>query len=135
MTRNPYLRRVLGEDAAAAQDELAAPPETMPSPEAPLSPEPATPPEAVITPQKVQQLAKLWQSGDKMGVASSLMFTEASYKDFVNLVYIIGQQAGLELGAMLDELADESGQEPPHTPPQYSSILRRAAGEEEAGVV
>lgn len=88
-----------------------------------------------MTPPKVQQLAKLWQSGDKMGVASSLMFTEASYKDFVNLVYVIGQQAGLELGALLDELADESGQKPPATPPQYSSILRRAAGDQEDGVV
>lgn len=87
-----------------------------------------------IPPPKVQQLAKLWQSGDKMGVASALMFTEASYNDLISLVPIIGQQAALELGSMLDELADETNQ-PPRTPPQYSSILRRVAGEEEAGVV
>lgn len=87
-----------------------------------------------IAPLKVQQLAKLWQSGDKMGVATSLMFTEASYNDLVNLVFIIGQQAGQELGTLLDELADDSGQ-PPRTPPQYSNILKRVAGEESEGVL
>lgn len=89
--------------------------------------------EATLTDPKVQQLAKLWQSGDKMGVASSLLYAEATYKDFVNLVYIIGQEAGLELGGLLDELAAEEQLE---TPPQYSSLIKRASsGKEEDGVV
>ena len=140
VTKNPYLKRLLGEGHNAAQVELAAPKETLPSPEAtaqrpPDAPEaqPELEPEAAIPPN-VQQMAKLWQSGDKLGVATSLMFTEASYKDLINLVQIIGHDAGMELGGILDELATESGQ-PPTTPPQYSDILKRVGGDQEDGVV
>jgi hypothetical protein len=58
-----------------------------------------------------------------MAVAARLMFTEASYADFVDLVFVIGQSAGRELGHLLDELADTEGMEPPETPPDYQDML------------
>ena len=141
VTKNPYLKRLLGEGHNAAQVELAAPKETLPSPEAP-PPSAPEPPEVQpeLLPEvapNIQQLAKLWQSGDKVGVATSLLYSEASHKDFVNLVYIIGQQAGLELGALLDEMAGESETSPaqPETPAQYSDMVKRVGGDEEDGVV
>lgn len=147
MTRNPYLNRLLGETAReAAQVELDAPPGTAPSPEAPPKPvsrelggpgAPDTSPDgepeidpAAITPT-TQQLVRQWQGGDHMAVATALMFTAASYLDFVNLVYIIGKKGALELGQLLDELADSSNEQPPETPPQYNSLVNRVAGEEE----
>ena len=141
VTKNPYLKRLLGEDAREqAGAELEAPPETAPPVDNAPEPEegdPATDPSAdpaAVTPS-TQQLAKLWQSGDHMGVATSLMFTAASYRDFVNLVFIIGQEAGLELGQLLDELADTGNIQPPKTPPQYRDLLKHAIGGEEAGVI
>lgn len=83
----------------------------------------------------MQQLAQQWQSGEHMGVATALMFTEASYKDFVDLVFIIGHEAGQELGMLLDELAETSGEQAPETPPQYSDLLDRVSGNEEEGVI
>lgn len=72
-----------------------------------------------------QELVQLWQRGDHMAVAARLMFTEASYADFVDLVFVIGQSAGRELGHLLDELADTEGMEPPETPPDYQDMLAR----------
>ena len=63
-----------------------------------------------------------------MGVATALMFTEASYMDFVNLIFVIGREAGLELGQLLDELANNQEGQPPETPPQYHDLLQRVAG-------
>lgn len=63
-----------------------------------------------------------------MAVAARLMFTQASYRDFVELCFIIGREGGLELGQLLDELADTESIEPPETPPQYADLLSRAAG-------
>lgn len=78
----------------------------------------------------------MWQSGQRMGVAARLMFTQASYADFVDLVFTLGQEAGRELGQLLDELADTQGIEPPETPPQYQDLLQRVAGaNEEEGVL
>ena len=145
MTRNPYLKRLLGEGAQQdAQTELAAPRQTLPgTDDEPPSPDDQAPPEAApvaSAPQgggglSVQQLAQQWQQGEHMGVATSLMFTDASYKDFVDLVYIIGREAGQELGALLDELAETAGEQAPETPPQYSDLLKRVSGNEEAGVI
>ena len=71
-----------------------------------------------------------------MGVAAKLMFTEANYVDFVNLVFSLGRNDGLELGRLLDELADSENMKPPKTPPEYNSVLRKAVGSgEEEGVL
>ena len=70
-----------------------------------------------------QELVRMWQSGDRMAVAARLMFTEASYVDFVDLIFQIGQEGGRELGQLLDELADTEGIEPPKTPPDYQDML------------
>lgn len=84
----------------------------------------------------VQELIQQWQRGERMGVAARLMFTQASYADFVDLAFALGHSAARELGQLLDELADTEGIEPPRTPPQYSDLLGRAAGaHEEEGVL
>jgi hypothetical protein len=126
VTSNPFLRRLLGEDAAVDPAAVAeAPPEQTPQrPSAETPPASADPDVAPSTQELVQQ----WQKGDHMAVAARLMFTPASYKDFVDLCFIIGREGGLELGQLLDELADTEGVEPPQTPPQYADLLSRAAG-------
>lgn len=137
MTVNPYIKRLIGEGAEQeAGAELDAPAETLPPTDEPQPDEtaPAAPPDTSAP--ATQELAQLWQSGERMGVAAKLMFTQASYADFVDLVYIIGHEAGRELGGLLDELADTEGIEPPQTPPQYSDLLNRVAGaDEEEGVL
>lgn len=147
MTRNPYLKRLLGEGAEQdAKTEMSAPPETNPQPDDLASAEGSdqvaeAPPAAAaedaqgVVPLSIEQLAQQWQRGEHMGVATALMFTEASYKDFVDLIFVIGQEAGRELGSLLDELADSENIKPPETPPQYSELLNRVSGKEEAGVV
>lgn len=84
----------------------------------------------------LQELVAMWQRGEHMGVAAKLMFTEANYVDFVDLVFHLGHAAGRELGTLLDELADTEGMEPPETPPEYQNLLQRVGGaaEEEAVV-
>lgn len=79
------------------------------------------------SPPNTQELVRMWQSGDHMAVAARLMFTEASYADFVDLIFAIGQSAGRELGYLLDELADTEGIEPPSTPPQYQDMMTHIA--------
>jgi len=144
VTKNPYLKRLLGEGAEQdAQATLNAPPETNPQPQEPpraededVGAEPMPQGDASATAPTVQKLVQQWQAGEHMGVATALMFTPASYKDFVDLVFIIGREGGLELGQLLDELADSENIAPPKTPPQYSDILNRVAGaDEEEGVV
>lgn len=92
------------------------------------------PPANMAPAPTTQELIQQWQSGDHMAVAARLMFTEASYADFVDLCFAIGQEAGRELGHLLDELADTEGMEPPETPPEYQQALASVGGEEE-GVV
>jgi hypothetical protein len=94
---------------------------------------PAEGPEAGGEPPKdagsiVQELAQEWQSGEHMGVAARLMFTQANYRDFVDLLFLLGHDEGRELGVLLDELADSEQMQPPKTPPEYSDLLRRVAG-------
>lgn len=115
--------------------------------EAPEHPEAATPePEPEENPQasqngpppvaNTQELVQQWQRGDHMAVAARLMFTEASYADFVDLVFAIGQQQGRMLGQLLDELADTEGMEPPQTPPEYKNVLDRVgSADSEEGVL
>lgn len=116
--------------------ELDAPAETMPPADEPQPEEaaPAAAPDQAAP--STQELVQMWQRGERMGVAARLMFTEASYADFVDLVFQIGHEAGRELGGLLDELAETEGIEPPETPPQYSDLLSRVAGaNEEEGVL
>lgn len=136
MTTNPYLRRLLGE---AAEEEAAVeqetPQELLPPP---ADDTPEQPPDETVlkAAPTTQELVQQWQRGEHMGVAARLMFTEASYADFVDLVFILGHEAGRELGELLDELADTQGIEPPQTPPEYKSVLQRVAGaDEEEGVL
>jgi len=143
VTRNPYLKRLLGEAGTPAE---FPPPENIPPPaqddpqdqaqeQEQIDPgaDPQSAPQAA---PQVQELVRQWQSGEHMGVAARLMFSEASYVTFVDLCFIIGQAAGRELGELLDELADTQGIEPPETPPEYRSVLQRVAGaDEEEGVL
>jgi len=141
VTANPFIKRLLGEGAdEQAAVELNAPQETMPPPDSPAPEEDQQQQqEQSVDPTAVpatQELVQMWQRGERMGVAARLMFTQASYADFVDLVFQLGQPAGRELGGLLDELADTEGIEPPQTPPQYSDLLNRVAGaNEEEGVL
>lgn len=130
------IKRVIGETAEEqAAAELGAPPEI--DADAPLADETVT--DKAVTDKAVppanQELIRMWQQGERMGVAARLMFTEASYVDFVDLVFSLGQQDGRELGRLLDELADTEGIKPPETPPEYDELIQRRAGaNEEEGV-
>ena len=121
--------RMLSEQAAAPVPPTRPPTATDLPDDDSAVPEEAPPQaqEQTKTAAPVQELAQMWQSGERMGVAAKLMFSEASYVDFVDLVFTIGQSGGRELGRLLDELADAEGVEPPATPPQYGKLLRRAA--------
>lgn len=138
MSKNNLLNRLLGE---AAPESVAPPADNPPGAPAAKPAQPAEPveekppapdqpasPQTRVPPANVNELAQLWQQGEHMGVATKLMFTEASYVDFVNLAFIIGQEAAIELGTLLDELADSEGINPPETPPEYNDLLRRAVG-------
>ena len=137
-----YLRRLLGEAEGQLQPERTPSAQADAQDAAPETPEETSeetpveaPPDSKAAPH-VQELVQQWQAGEHVGVAARLMFTEASYKDFVELIFIIGREGGLELGQLLDELADTERIEPPETPPQYNDLLRRVAGSgEEEGVL
>jgi hypothetical protein len=51
-------------------------------------------------------LARAWQSGGKMDVAMRILSEPISHRDFVELIHVIGEDAGLELGTLLDELSE-----------------------------
>jgi len=131
------MQRLLGEAMAPALAEKPAQqsPPPLRDEETPVTEPAAEPATANATSPSIKQLAQQWQSGDHLGVATALMFTAASYKDFVSLIYVIGRDSGLQLGALLDELADAENVPEPKTPPQYRSALARAAGGEEEGVL
>lgn len=152
MTANPHLKRLLGEAVPGTDDPPEVPPpENIPPPEQDNPEDQAQAQEQiagggndttidVLAGQaqvpNVKELVQMWNQGERMGVAARLMFTEASYADFVDLVFSIGQEAGRELGHLLDELADSQGIEPPTTPPEYKNVLQRVAGaDEEEGVL
>jgi len=119
------LTKVLGE-AEDSEDEKADSPEPEDKQESPKQeplPAPATDkPEAAVDAdieagaessaddtvisQTVAHLVSAWESGSKMDVASELLYTAVSYTDFVRMLFQIGEQAGVELGGMLDELSE-----------------------------
>lgn len=65
--------------------------------------------EAVPSQQVVQMLAQAWKSGQQNDVASQLLFTPVSYADFVKLCFVIGQGDAVQLGLMLDDMAESEG--------------------------
>jgi hypothetical protein len=97
--------------------------------------------------QTVEHLVSSWESGSKMDVASQLMYTPVSYVDFVKMLYRIGEQDGVELGGMLDQLSevrpsidqpggDTEGGGAPEAPAQGGSaerVLSRIAQRRQGG--
>ena len=138
MTSNPYLKRLLGE---AVEPDID--PEAEPAAEPAAERPPAAPPsepgidkgQPSIEAPNTQELIQQWQAGMHMAVAARLMFTEYSYTDFVDLLFVLGQEEGRELGQLLDELADTEEITPPETPPQYFSALRHAGNASEEDVL
>ena len=129
MSANPFLSRVLGEaeePPVAPREPVdqadAVPPVPKNGTELDASPEPAE--EVNLT---AQELARMWQDGQQMDVATQLMFTEASYVDLVDFAFIVGQSEGRKLGRLLDELADSENIPVPEADGDYSSILQRVA--------
>lgn len=119
MSSNPFLRRIIGE-----ADEA-----DIETPEA----SPLTGEDAPTTP--VAELVDMWRNGQKMDVATQLMFTPASYVDLVDISFILGQEAGRELGRLLDELADSENVPVPSPSADYSSVLQRVAANREAATL
>jgi hypothetical protein len=76
----------------------------------------------------VRELIGLWKRGEHMAVAARLMFTPASYVDFIALSFTIGQAGAMELAGLLDELSDTENMRPPSTPPEYKELLQKVAG-------
>lgn len=130
MISNPLIRRILGETAdleALDRDpeikQLAGvtDPETETAPvEAPAEDELSD-----IDTASIDALVKQWQGGDHMAVATRLMFSSASYRDFVRLIFKIGEEDGLILGSLLDEIADTEEIPPPATPEKYRNLLHQ----------
>lgn len=133
MTANLLLKRLLGE--AAANDPVpSAPPPAGTTPTTTTTPEEreAEPiSDAGAATPTTQELIQQWKAGDHMAVAARLMFTEASYADFVDLCFVIGHSDARQLGQMLDEMADTENMEPPETPPEYAQALASVGGEKE----
>lgn len=134
MISNPLIRRILGESAdleALDRDpeikQLAGvtDPETDTAPvEAPVE-APAEDELSDIDTASIDALVKQWQGGDHMAVATRLMFSSASYRDFVRLIFKIGEEDGLILGSLLDEIADTEEIPPPATPEKYRNLLHQ----------
>jgi hypothetical protein len=106
MSRNKWLLRALGE----AQEMSAIPAEAEPVEGAAKPPaEEPVDVESVPSAQVVDTLVAAWQRGDRNEAAAQLLFTPVSYADFVRMCFKLGESAGVELGYMLDELAESEG--------------------------
>jgi hypothetical protein len=84
--------------------------------------------------QVVAMLAQAWKSGQQNDVASQILFTPVSYADFVKLCATIGPNDAVQLGLMLDELADSQGVEADTADSRILSRVRKLdAGPPEGG--
>lgn len=117
MSANPHLRRVLGEAEEPEPARLDPSIDELPKGAA------ASDPARVA---KVEELVNLWKNGSHIDVATKLMFTEASYVDFVDICFAIGQEQGRMLGGLLDELAESENIEVPKPSKAFTSILQRS---------
>ena len=127
------MRRVLGEDAG---EDGTTPPSGS---EAGAIPQAAEPLDALHDERNsvedmpssavVNTLVQAWKSGSRNDVAAQLLFTPVSYADFVRMCFQIGQADAVQLGDLLDNLADESGIVT--DVPGQNKILSRVTGEEQ----
>lgn len=131
------VRSILGEradrppepDAATRPPSIPAETEATPA-GAPDAPEAAAPEEPGVPVEgDVASLVTAWESGSQMTVAQRVLDGLPSYRDFVSLVYQIGQEGATQLASMMDELSAsaEGDGESPVLPPS-----REPAGEEDA---
>ena len=120
MTTNKHILRLLGE----SDDILGEQPQNDPAQEAPEQ-SPSSKDSVRSLVPKNQEIIQLWNSGDHRGVAETLLFSSASYADFVDLVFTLGQAQAQELGKLLDQVTEENSVESPPTPPQYTDKLRK----------
>lgn len=123
------VRAILGErdtrpptPDAGTRPPPAPTPERSPAPPLAASAAPAPEPEDDAIPAEgdVTSLITAWQSGSQMTVAQHVLDGLPSYRDFVSLVYGIGQEGAMQLAAMMDELsasADAEGDGTPALPP------------------
>jgi len=73
----------------------------------------------------VEEMVNLWRAGEHLAVAARLMFSYAAYEDFVKILFILGEKDALELGRLLDMLADTENIAPPKTPGKYLELLAK----------
>lgn len=130
MISNPLIRRILGESAdleALDRDPEIKQLAGVTDPETETAPveAPAEDDLSDIDTASIDALVKQWQGGDHMAVATRLMFSSASYRDFVRLIFKIGEEDGLILGSLLDEIADTEEIPPPATPEKYRNLLHQ----------
>lgn len=109
--KNSLIEQVLGREAEPVAPQ---PPESV---DEPVRQERAeydqetgqTDVESIPSDQVVQMLAQAWKNGQQNDVAAQLLFTPVSYADFTKLCFIIGQTDAVQLGLMLDDMAESEG--------------------------
>lgn len=129
--KNRWLCRVLGEGEGAMPPPPPSPEEdTIPSEAQPVEDEgQGGNVEDIPSSDAVNMLVQAWQSGSRNDVAAQLLFTPVSYADFVRMCFRIGQADAVQLGDLLDNLAEESGLVT--DVPGQNKILARVTGQEE----
>lgn len=128
------VRFVLGERVERPPEPDAGtrpPPAPEPeeeAPEATAPPEPQAEEPGVPAESDVASLVTAWESGSRMAVAQRVLDGLPSYRDFVSLVYQIGQDGAMQLASTMDELSAsaEDTEEAPILPPS-----REPAGEQD----
>lgn len=149
------VRAILGERANAERppepDKNTTPPPVPTS--APRATTPAASPPATATPEPeaegdqplhsegdVAGLVSAWASGSHMAVAQHVLAGLNSYRDFVSLIYQVGQEGALELASLMDELSsgspdeDEGASLPPSRQPEGELDSEPVASPDEAPI-
>lgn len=131
-----WINRVLGE--AAGEGDTTPPPSgseegTIPQAAEPLDDlhDEGSSVEDMPSSDVVNTLVQAWKGGGRNDVAAQLLFTPVSYADFVRMCFQIGQEDAIQLGDLLDNLADESGIVT--DVPGQNKILSRVTGEGTSG--
>lgn len=84
---------------------------------------------AGAAPDNIVTAINMWRSGSKYDCAKHLLYSDVSYRDFVLMVRDMDEKDAIELGSILDELADS---QEPSTDDQESGAGESDVPSEEA---